>query len=139
TLYKWQVTSQKVSDNTYQLMFKTAGSPGWDLYGANEILADVPATELAFTDSSIRFTKPFEETGSPVTLKSVLFDNAAFKVYRGDVTFKTTITFKGKVPETLIGTFSYTYGKGDELYPLTPFSFSVTMEGGQKSETRTLI
>jgi cytochrome c biogenesis protein CcdA len=139
TLFKWQVTSQKISDNSYRLMFKTAGDPGWDLYGPNEILADVPAAEIAFTDSSIRTTKPFGENGSVVSIKSALFDNAAFKVYRGEVTFTANITFTGKVPEMLIGTFSYTYGKGDELYPLTPLSFSVAMEGGQKSETRILI
>jgi cytochrome c biogenesis protein CcdA/thioredoxin-related protein len=138
-VYKWQVTSEKIADKTYRLVFTTPGNPAWDLYGPNEVISDIPSTDLAFADSSIVPAKPYEETGTAVTITNALFDNASFKVYRGDAKFAVTIKFQGKVPETLIGTYSYTYGKGESFYPLTPLPFSIGLIGGEKSETRILI
>src|SRR5688500_16247365 len=132
-VFKWEVTSQKVADNTYKLNFTTPGAPAWDLYGPNEVISEVPAMEVDFSDSSIQELKPFEEKGKPQVIKSVLFDNAPFKVYNGEASFALTIKFPGKVPETLIGTMSYTYGRGEAFYPLNPQPFTVTLEGGTKS------
>ncbi|HTE25666.1 protein-disulfide reductase DsbD family protein [Flavitalea sp.] len=138
-VFKWEVSSQKIADKTYKLNFTTPGLAAWDLYGPNEIISEVPAVEIAFSDSSIQALKPFEEKGSPQSIKSALFDNATFKVYNGEANFAVTLKFAGKVPETLIGTMSYTYGRGEAFYPLTPMPFSVALEGGTKSETRILI
>jgi cytochrome c biogenesis protein CcdA/thioredoxin-related protein len=138
-VFKWEVISQKIGDNTYKLNFTTPGASAWDLYGPNELISEVPSMEVAFSDSSIQELKPFEEKGKQQIIKSALFDNASFKVYNGEASFSVTIKFPGKVPETLIGTMSYTYGKGEAFYPLTPLPFSVALEGGTKSQTRILI
>jgi hypothetical protein len=53
TLYKWDVSSTRKSDSTYELVFKTPGNAEWQLYGANEMVADVAATYLEL-DSSVR-------------------------------------------------------------------------------------
>jgi len=137
--YKWQVSSQKISDQTYKLIFSTQGNPSWDLYSPNEIISEVPAMELSLQDSSIQILKPYEEKGSSQSVVNTLFDNNSFKIYRGNTVFEVTIKFTAGGPGTLIGTMSYTYGKGEAYYPLVPFSFSVQLEGGAKSETRILI
>src|SRR5688572_5263074 len=74
-VFKWEVSSQKIGDKTYKLNFTTPGVAAWDLYGPNEIISEVPAVEIVFSDSSIQSLKPYEEKGRPQTIKSALFDN----------------------------------------------------------------
>ena len=133
--FEWKVTSEKINAGTYQLSFSTPGNHEWELYGPNEVISDVRSTELEF-DSSVTAPKEFTDSGEAVTITSALFDNAKFKVFSGPATFSTTITINGKVPAKLLGKFSYTYGKGDEFYPLTPWSFNVPLEGGVESSVR---
>jgi cytochrome c biogenesis protein CcdA/thioredoxin-related protein len=139
SVFRWEVVSQKIADKTYQLNFTTLGTDAWDLYGPNELISEIPSMEIAFSDSSIQIQKPFGEKGKSQNFKSALFDNASFKIYNGEAGFAVTIKFPGVVPETLIGTMSYTYGRGEAFYPLNPLPFSVALEGGSKSETRILI
>lgn len=135
TAYKWEVSSKKAGDGIYELTFTTQGNSNFDLYGPNEIISDVPSTELEF-DSSVTFERPFKETGTSATIKNALFDNAAFKIYNGPLSFTTTIKINGKVPAKLLGRLSYTYGKGDEFYPGTLYAFSAPLEGGIESSVR---
>ena len=134
TAYKWEVAGKKVQDKVYELTFTTTGSPKWQLYGANEVISDVPATELELADSSIQITKPFKETGDSKAFKNPIFDNVSFKIYEGKTSFTATVTFTGDVPANLLGTFRYTYGKGDEFYPLNAYAFSVPLEGGMTAK-----
>lgn len=138
SLYKWEVKSNKVDNNTYELQFSTSGAAGWQLYGANEVVSDVPATFLE-VDSSVRVEKTVGEEGDARTITSALFDNAQFKVYEGPATFRFTIRFADAVPAMFQGTLNYTFGKGDEFYPNNVFSFSVPLEGGVESKSRILI
>ena len=50
--------------------------------------------------------------------------------------WKVGIRIKGAVPGKLQGTLLYTYGKKDEFYPSTSFSFVVPLEGGIQSTAR---
>ncbi|OQP47797.1 cytochrome C biogenesis protein [Niastella yeongjuensis] len=130
TAYQWEVSGKKVQDKVYELTFTTTGNPKWQLYGVNEVISDVPAAELELADSSIQITRPFKETGDNKAFKNPIFDNASFKIYEGKAAFTATVTFTGDVPAKLLGTFRYTYGKGDEFYPLNACAFSVPLEGG---------
>jgi thiol:disulfide interchange protein len=132
TAYKWTVSSKKVSEKVYELTFSTPGNGQWQLYGPNEVASDVRAMELELGDSSITINRPFAESGDSKTITSEIFDNASFKVYEGPLAFTVTINFAGTVPAELIGNLQYTYGKGQEFYPLNPWTFSVPMEGGVK-------
>lgn len=134
--YKWNISSKKISEKVYELTFSTQGNGNWKLYGPNEVIMEVASTELELGDSSITISKPFKEEGAAKTVQVGIFDNASFKVFEGPATFTTTLTFSGTVPAQLLGTFRYTYGKGEEFYPLIPDSFSVKMEGGQASTIR---
>lgn len=130
TAYKWEVSGKKIQDKVYELTFSTTGNNIWQLYGANESISEVPSVELEFADSSIQIQKPFKESGNSISFKNPVFDNASFKVYEGAASFTATVTFTGDVPAVLLGKFRYTYGKGDEFYPLNEYAFSASLEGG---------
>jgi cytochrome c biogenesis protein CcdA/thioredoxin-related protein len=131
--YNWNVTSKKVDDKTYELIFSTPGNSQWQLYGPNEVISEVPAVEIQLGDSAITIHQPFNESGEGKTISNPLFDNAQFKVYEGPLSFTARLSFEEVVPANLLGTMTYTYGKGDEFFMGTPFSFSVELEGGQRS------
>lgn len=135
-LYNWQVNSTRISPGVYEIEFKTTGNNEWQLYGPNEQFSDVPSVELEFGDSSIKFEKPFLESGEKKTIQNRIFDNSYFTVYSGPAKFKTIIKITGPVPANLLGVFRYTYGRMDEFYPLTPYSFTVPLEGGVSNTTR---
>ena len=139
TAYQWKVTSSRIDSTTYQLSFSTDGNARWQLYDPNSLLSDVPSSELEFTDSSVTLQPPFKISGKAVNITSSLFDNANFTVYEGKIEITAVIRFAASPPARLLGTFRYTYGKGDELYPLTSFAFTVEMEGGKASSSRILI
>ena len=135
-VYQWNVTSKKTGEGVYELRFQTPGAKGWQLYAPNQSISDVPATELLFTSTTITAQKPFGESGTVTDIKSALFDNASFKVYEGEAAFIFTINIKGAVPAQLMGTMNYTYGRGEEFYSLTPFQFTVALEGGVASGSK---
>ncbi len=135
TVYEWSVSSKKIDDGKYELIFTTTGNKEWQLYGPNEVISDVPSTELDF-DSSVTLQPPFVETGKSITVVSELFDNASFKVYHEPLSFTATIVIDGRVPAKLLGKLNYSYGKGDEFYPGNVFPFSVELEGGQESDVK---
>jgi len=137
--YQWQATSKRTGEGVYELTFTTPGNAQWQLYGPNEVIVDVPAVELQVGDSSIVVSKPFKEEGNSTTITSSLFDDASFKVYEGPLSFTTTITITGRVPEQLIGTLMFSYGKGDEFYPGNEWKFTVPLEGGEADEDNTIL
>ena len=67
TLYRWQVSSKKIDDKTYTVSFHTKGNADWQLYGANEVISEVPSTTLEF-DSSIVVDKTFKDSGEAVQI-----------------------------------------------------------------------
>jgi thiol:disulfide interchange protein len=135
SVYQWKVTSRKISDKQYELIFSTDGAKGWQLYAPNQVLSDVPTIEYKFNDSAIKVEGVTVASGSVKTLQSAIF-NVPVKVYETVTTWKQQITINGTVPEKLQGTLTYTYGRNDEFYPATPFDFSVPLEGGVAAGTR---
>ena len=134
--FNWKVTSKKISANEYVLSFSTKIINGWQLYSPDQTIAGVASAELSFPDSLIKTDTTYKETGKSKTIISKIFDNASFKIYDDGAAFTTTIKFNEPVPENLSGIFKYTYGKNDQFYSLTPFSFSVKLEGGVSSKAR---
>jgi thiol:disulfide interchange protein DsbD len=136
--FQWQVSSKKISSNQYEIIFSTQGNKGWQLYAPNQSFSDVPTTELQFSDSAIQASKTVNDSGAIKTEQSPLF-GVPVKIYEGPTTWKETITIQGTIPANLQGSLLYTYGKGEEFYPSTPFNFSVTLEGGVTATTKILI
>ncbi len=135
-VFQWKAASTRISALVYQLTFKTRANQGWQLYGPNQKISDIPAAQLEFSDSTIAVGATYLETGAKRTIRSKIFDNASFVVYEGEAEFSVTVTFRGAVPASLPGVFKYTYGKGDAFYPLSPFAFNVPLEGGLSAAAR---
>jgi thiol:disulfide interchange protein DsbD len=133
--FKWTATSKKVSDNLYEIIFSTQGNKTWQLYAPNQVLSDVPTTEVQFADSVIKANNSIKDSGTVKSEQSQIFGTPV-KVYESPTTWKALVTINGKVPATLQGTLLYTYGKGDEFYPATSFSFTVSLEGGVAANSR---
>ncbi|MGC4038784.1 MAG: thioredoxin family protein [Chitinophagaceae bacterium] len=134
--YIWKAAAKKNGEGNYELSFTTNSSNGWQLYAPNQLLNETKVAELIFADSNIMQQGPFVETGDIQTINSTIFDNTKIQVYEKQSEWKATIHINGQVPAQLRGTLNYTYGKGDEFYPSTPFAFSVALEGGIASSTK---
>src|SRR6185369_3277078 len=134
SIYKWDVSSKKIGEGKYELIFSTTGVPGWQLYSPSQPDPDLTTTEIKFGDSAIVQQKNFAENGSSKEINSTVFDGKA-KIYEGGAEWKKQITISGTVPAQLQGTFSYSYGRNDEFYAVN-FPFTVSLEGGVASTTR---
>ena len=133
--YEWNVSSKKIGEGKYELIFSTQGVPGWQLYSPSQTVPDLTTTELQFGDSAISQQGSFTENGARKEISSPVFDNAKVKVYEGSAEWTTVIDINGIVPAELQGMFHYTYGRGDEFYP-TPYAFHVSLSGGVVSSSR---
>ena len=134
--FKWTVTSKKIADRRYELRFTGSTNNDWELYAPDQLVSDVPSTELLFRDSSIKVARPFQSSGDTQKIKSTLF-NDSFRIYQKQAEFIFNIAFKDTVPAVLIGAMNYTYGKGGEYYyPLVTFPFTVELEGGIANTSR---
>src|SRR5215204_1602073 len=91
TLFTWTVSSQKVGDKQYELRFTTAGANGWQLYAPNQVLGEVPTTELQLPDSSLQTSGYFKDTGVAKTVSSTIFEGVQVKIYEGPATWKQII------------------------------------------------
>ncbi|MBK5271078.1 MAG: thioredoxin family protein, partial [Bacteroidia bacterium] len=135
-IFNWKVESKRISPGSYELIFSTGTNGDWELYSPNQTI-DLLTTELQFKDSSILQDGKFTETGDVKTNANALFGTA--RVYDSPTEWTTKINFKKKdsVPSQLQGIFLYTYGKDpDFFYPSTPYSFTVSLEGGIESVSR---
>lgn len=138
-VYDWNVSSRKISNNEYEIVFATAGARGWQLYAPGQVLAEIATSDLQFPDSSVQKLGVVRDSGNVKTFTSSLFDGANVKVFEGPSTWRYNVKIDGPIPAKLIGTLLYTYGKGDEFYPATVHEFAVAMEGGSATATRILI
>ena len=126
----WKVESKKTGEGKYELTFSALIKDNWQLYAPNQILLEQKTTELKFADSNIIQEGDFIPDKLPKEVSSVVFENTKVKVYETEARWKTTINIKGTAPAKLQGKLFYTYGKNDEFYPSTEFSFVTALEGG---------
>jgi cytochrome c biogenesis protein CcdA/thioredoxin-related protein len=139
TAFQWSVKSEKTGQGEYILRFSSPIRNNWQLYAPGQDLSGISAAQLGFQDSSIIISTPLGANGTLTPFRSPLFDNAIFNVQTGSADWLALIRISGEVPASLFGTLQYTYGKGDEFYPLESFAFEVPLEGGRNSGDRILI
>ncbi len=132
----WTVVSKKLGEGKYELSFSATIPETWQVYAPNQILSDVGSTQLQFPDSSILLDSNFIVTGNPKKIVSPIFEGQSISVYESNVAWKANIKITGAVPARLQGTLLYTYGRNDEFYPTTAYSFVVALEGGLESTAR---
>ena len=90
TIFKWNVTSKKIADKTYELQFSTNGAGTWQLYAPNQSLSDVPTSEFLFADSSIQLSGIAKDSGQVKTIQSSIIHEAV-KVDEGRTAWKQVI------------------------------------------------
>src|SRR5688572_1200837 len=135
--FNWHVSSRKIADGRYELVLSSKNGNGWQLYAPNQLLGEVPTTQLVFPDSAIRQSVDFRDSGRAVTLQSEIFE-MPIRIFEGPSTWKNNVTIQGRAPARLQGKLLYSYGKGDEFYQ-GEHDFSVALEGGVVADTRILI
>lgn len=129
----WKVSSKKIAEGKFELLFEAPVTNGWQLYAPNQLLSDIKTTELKFPDSNIVQQGDFVMAGEPKSVTSAIFDGATIKIFEEKISWKAIITITGTVPATLQGSLFYTYGKGDEFYPSAIYPFTTSLEGGVKA------
>jgi hypothetical protein len=105
SIYKWDVSSKKIGEGKYELIFSTTGVPGWQLYSPSQTAPDLTTTEIKFGDSTVDQQKNFAESGSSKEINSTPFDAKA-RVYEGPAEWKKQIIISGTVPAQLQGTLA---------------------------------
>lgn len=135
-VHDWKITSKKVGENKYELVFNGAITGNWQVYAPNQTLLEVKTTELQFSDSSIVQDGDFILEIPPKEISGVLFENAKVGIFETTVQWKAIITIAGTVPAKLQGTLFYTYGRNDEFYPSTRTPFVIALKGGVESTAR---
>lgn len=139
SVFSWKAESRKVAEGKYELIFSTTVPGDWKLYAPNQVLLDVPTTELSFADSSLVPSKAFTAEGAGTEEPSVIFENTQVSFLSGEVVLKGSFSVEGSVPARVQGSLLYTYGRNDEFYPATVYAFTVDLEGGVESNTRIVI
>lgn len=126
----WKVDSKKLGEGKYELTFSGNITGDWQVYSPNQSLLDVKTTELKFADSNIIHEGNFILEGTGKEISGALFEIPKVSVYETFAEWKIIIKINGPVPSKLQGTLFYSYGKNDEYYPSTEYSFVTAMEGG---------
>jgi thiol:disulfide interchange protein DsbD len=129
-IHDWNITSKKIGENKYELVFNGTISGNWQVYAPNQTLLDVKTTQLQFSDSSIVQESDFVLESTPQKISSEIFENTTVSIYEKMLRWKIVVTIKGTVPAKLQGTLYYTYGKNDEYYPSAIAPFVIPLEGG---------
>lgn len=134
-LFKWNISSKKLANNSYELIFSTPGNAQWNLYAPNQDLGGVASASLALNDSAFALVDQFRQTGSIKEQPSKIFTGINEKLYSGATTWTQQIKIEGVVPGSIQGNLVYNYGRGDEFYQ-GEFPFTVKLEGGVTKQSK---
>jgi len=129
----WNVRAEKIGAQQFRLVFTTTLAEGWTLYTPQQLVFDVPAAAIQFSDTSILFLEPLKHQGLAKRVTSELLLQEV-EWQQGEISWNTLIQIKGTIPAALQGKLLYTYGRDAEIYPATPTNFSVALAGGQVQE-----
>ncbi len=129
SLVGWTVESKKTAEGRYDLIFKTSGAAGWQLFSPDQVISEISMSSLIFPDSSIRLDGQVTPLTPASSVQSPLFGDV--KIQEGPAEWKATISIPGQVPAQLQGSLQFYYGKGEEFVTAAPFEFQVGLEGGQ--------
>jgi hypothetical protein len=74
SVYKWTITSKKISEKKYELILKASAVGANQLYAPQQDLDGVKSAEVSFLDSSIA-VENFIAVSPTQTIKSTIFEN----------------------------------------------------------------
>lgn len=134
-VFKWVVSSKKLSEKKYEITFTAPAVAGSSLYAPGQDLDGVKSADILFSDSSISIGQISPGTNIQ-TIPSPIFKKGSVRLMNGAATWKAVIDFTNTVPAKLLGSITCFYNKGDEFLGDNPFEFGVVLEGGLASEGR---
>lgn len=137
--FSWKVSSQRKEAGVYQLTFSADIRNNWQLYAPGQDISGIVSADVLLGDSSIRVEQSLKAASDVKKEKIGLFGDELFSIQEKQAVWTLMIRISGEVPEKLLGTLQYTYGKGDEFYPSESFSFEVPLEGGVQVQNRILL
>src|SRR5262245_40285489 len=76
TINGWNISSKKIGENRFELIFTVPVSGGWQLYAPNQTLLEVKTTELKFVDSVVVQEGDFVLTETPRNITSPVFESS---------------------------------------------------------------
>lgn len=133
---RWESSSKKTGDKTYELIFKAKAEQDWAIYSPEANFEGIPAASIELPDSSITIKVPLRATSKGVVEKSLIFEGSSFEIFRKEAVFITTIQFPDDVPAILNAKLGFTYGKDDAFFPGEQVELAIALEGGQASTAR---
>ncbi len=129
SVFKWMVSSKKIGDKKYELLFTAPAVAGSNLYAPGQDLDGVKSAEISFIDSSVVPGKI--DPGTNVqAIRSAIFSKGTVQVINGAPEWKVVVEFRNKVPAQLLGNLVFFYNKADEFMSDPPYAFNVALEGG---------
>lgn len=128
-VFKWNVSSKKISEKKYELIFTAPAVAGSSLYAPGQDLDGAQSASIRFSDSSVVAGK-FSGGTNIEAVPSSLFSKGTVQLVNGTAEWKTVVTFSSTVPAKLIGTLAYFFNRGEEFLSDNPYEFSVPLEGG---------
>ncbi len=133
---RWEVSSKKLGDSEYELVFKGKVTPGKFLYLFTKNAEGLDSIAVQFTDSSIAKNSFMQIKLGSSSYADPLFENKYVLIAKEEVILSQKITINGVVPAQLKGTLVYSTGGPEEFLPAQEFSFDVAMEGGISQTAR---
>jgi thiol:disulfide interchange protein DsbD len=121
---KWNFTSQKINETTYELRMTATIAATWHLYAQKA--GDGPAyTAFRFTKNPlVTTTGKIKEVGK----LHKIFDknlNSELRYYQDQVAFVQTVTLKGKVTTNVKGLVEFTVCDDHQCLPTKEIEFSI--------------
>jgi thiol:disulfide interchange protein DsbD len=125
---KWNFTSQKINETTYELHMTATIAATWHLYALET--GDGPAyTAFRFTKNPlVTTTGKIKEVGK----LHKIFDknlNSELRYYQDQVAFVQTVTLKGKVTTNVKGLVEFTVCDDHQCLPPKEIEFSIGLGG----------
>ncbi len=131
---KWKLSTKKISDCEYELVFNGTIEEHWHVYSLNKLSDDGPMPANVMVDKGAGF----ELVGKPTESKPIKAFDKVFEVdvmyFEKSVVFKQKIKLKSDKEVVIKGKYEYQACTEEKCIfpPATPFEFKLTGDCGTK-------
>ncbi|HMO33619.1 MAG TPA: cytochrome c biogenesis protein CcdA [Lacibacter sp.] len=132
----WQVRSEKLAAQEYDLIFSGRITAGKFLYLFTQDAEGLDSLTVLFADSAIGKPEALQVLRGSAPYTDPLFDQKKVIIARESVELRQRIRINGPVPANLRGTLVFTTGAPDEFLPAQEFAFETPLEGGVSQQAR---
>lgn len=125
---KWNFSSKKINDKTYEVHITATIEPGWHLYAQDAGEGPVP-TSFKFSKNPLVATNgKVKENGKLHKAFDKNFDSE-LKYYENQVNFVQTVTVKGKAATKVKGSVEYMVCDDHQCLPPKEVEFAIGVGG----------